>query len=59
MVFPKKMTSGEPERCHSGSSESPPDDPVSDPDSVELELPKLDALESEVCHLGHDIDPQE
>ena len=51
-VFPKKMTSGEPERYHSGPSESPQDDLVSDSDSVGLELPKLDTLESEVCGLG-------
>ena len=45
-VFPTKMMSGEPEGCRSRSSESPHDDSVSDSDSVGLELPKLDTLES-------------
>ena len=51
-VFPTKTTSGELECCHSESSESPHDDLVLDSDSVGLELPKLDTLESEVCGLG-------
>ena len=56
-VFPKKTTSGEPEQYHSRLSESPKDDPVSDSDSVGLELPKLNTLELEEC--GLNLEPQE
>ena len=45
------MMSGEPEQYHSGPSESPQDDPVSDSDLVGLELPEPNALESEECGL--------
>ena len=40
LVPPKKMTSGERERCHSSPSELTPEDSLSDSDLVELELPK-------------------
>ena len=48
---PKKTTSGELERCHSWWLESTLERSLSDSDSVELELLRVDALESEVCDL--------
>ena len=57
LVFPKKMMSGELEQHCSGLSGLPQDDPVSDSDSVGLELPKLNTLESEVC--GLNLKPRE
>ena len=51
-VFPRETTSGEPEQYHSELSKPSQDDPVSDSDSVGLELPKLDTLESEECDLN-------
>ena len=56
-AFPKKTTSGELEQYHAGLLESPQDNLVSDSDSVVLELPKLDTLESEVC--GPGLEPGE
>ena len=55
--FLRRRCQGNWSQYHSRWLESPQDDPVSDSDSVGLELPKLNALESEEC--GLNLEPQE
>ena len=50
------MMSSELERCCSCQLESTPKCSLSDSDSVELELLRVDALESEVCDLDRCLD---
>ena len=54
---PKTMTSSELEQCPFWQLESPPERSLSESESVELELLRVDTLESEVCDLDRGSGP--